>query len=85
MSEIPDFNKFKLKKVLMNDSQHKMVAVEGSFEDSSEPAVVVMEKYAFDEVSIMNGCNPGSKLNKNIENDVYQSFSCVPQYNGSIF
>ncbi|XP_050549200.1 m7GpppX diphosphatase [Daktulosphaira vitifoliae] len=85
MSKEPDFNKFKLKQILMNDTQRKMVAIEGSFEGSSEPAVVVMEKYGFDNISIMNICNPSTKLVNDIDNDVYKSFSCVPQYNENVF
>lgn len=66
----------------MNDTHRKMIAVEGNFNGLQEPAVIVMEKYAFDEASVLNVCNAQTKLQKNMENDVYKSFTCVPPYNG---
>ncbi|XP_050423659.1 m7GpppX diphosphatase [Adelges cooleyi] len=84
MSEQPDFSKFQFKRILMNDTQRKMVAVEGNFNGCSKPAVIVMEKYAFDKASIMNVCSSGTKFTKDVENDVYKSFTCVPQYNENI-
>lgn len=59
-----------------------MIAIEGSFNGQPEPAVVVIEKYAFDEDSVLNVCNGQTTLKTNIKNDVYSSFSCVPPYNG---
>lgn len=78
-----NLDQFNLKRILMNDTQCKMVAIEGNFNGNQEPAVIVMEKYAFDEASILNVCNANTKLKKNLENDVYKSFSCVPPYNGT--
>lgn len=69
----------------MNDAQRKMIAVEGSFEGQPEPAVIVMEKYAFDENFILNVCNAQTKLKQNLKNDVYMSFTCVPPFNGKYF
>lgn len=66
----------------MNDTQRKMIAVEGNFDGHQESAVVVMEKFAFDEPSVLNVCNGQTKFKTNLENDVYKSFSCVPPFNG---
>lgn len=77
-----DFSQFCLKRILMNDAHRKMIAVEGNFDRQPESAVVVMEKYAFDEAAVMNVCNASTKLKTNMENDVYKSFSCVPPYDG---
>jgi len=82
MDSQPNFDQFCLKRILMNDTQRKMIAVEGNFNGLPEPAVVVMEKYSFDETSVLNVCNAQTKLKKNLDNDVYKSFSCVPQYDG---
>lgn len=82
MDQQQSFDGFSLKRVLMNDTQRKMIAVEGNFNGGIEPAVVVLEKYAFDEASVLNVCNSGTKLKLNMENDVYKSFSCVPPFNG---
>lgn len=84
MDQSQNLDKFNLKRILMNDTQRKMIAVEGNFNGSQAPAVIVMEKYAFDESSVLNVCNADTKLTKNVENDVYKSFSCVPPYNGKI-
>lgn len=83
MEHQQNLDEFRLKRILMNDTQSKMVAVEGNYNGHQEPVVIVMEKYAFDESSILNVCNARTKLNKNLENDVYKSFSCVPPYNGT--
>jgi len=77
-----NFNQFCLKQILMNDTQRKVIAVEGNFNGLQEPAVVVLEKYAFDEASVLNACNAHTKFKKNLENDIYKSFSCVPPYDG---
>lgn len=82
MDQQLDFDGFRFKRILMNDTQRKMIAVEGSFDGRQEPAVVVMEKYAFDEASVLNVCNARTKLEKNLDNDVYKSFTCVPPYDG---
>lgn len=82
MAHQQNFENFRLKRILMNDTQRKMIAVEGNFEGNHEPAVVVMEKYSFDEASVLNVCNEQTKLKNNMENDVYKSYSCVPPYNG---
>lgn len=82
MDQQQSFDGFSLRRVLMNDTERKMIAVEGNFNGSIEPAVVVLEKYAFDEASVMNVCNSSTKLKLNLENDVYKSFSCVPPFNG---
>lgn len=82
MDQQLDFDRFRLKRILMNDTQRKMIAVEGNFDGRQEPAVVVMEKYAFDETSVLNVCNGRTKLEKNLDNDVYKSFTCVPPYDG---
>ncbi|VVC32478.1 HIT-like domain,Scavenger mRNA decapping enzyme, N-terminal,Scavenger mRNA decapping enzyme DcpS/DCS2 [Cinara cedri] len=84
MDHSQNLDKFNLKQILMNDTQRKIIAVEGNFNGSQEPAVIVMEKYAFDEAFVLNICNVNTKLTKNIENDVYKSFSCVPPYNDKI-
>lgn len=76
------FDKFCLKRILMNDTQRKMIAVEGNFNGLQEPAVIVMEKNAYDEASVLNVCNVKTKLEKSLDNDIYKSFSCVPQYDG---
>lgn len=82
MDQQLDFDRFRLKRILMNDTQRKMIAVEGNFDGRQEPAVVVMEKYAFNEASVLNVCNARTKLEKNLDNDVYKSFTCVPPYDG---
>jgi len=80
--QIKSFDQFCLKRILMNDTERKMIAVEGNFNGLQEPAVVVMEKYAFDEASVLNICNTQTKFEKTLENDIYKSYSCVPSYNG---
>lgn len=80
--KLQSLDRFCLKRILMNDTERKMIAVEGNFNGLQESAVVVMEKYAFDEASVLNVCNIQTKLEKKLENDVYKSYSCVPPYNG---
>lgn len=77
-----DFNQFCLKRILMNDTHRKMIAVEGNFDGQQESAVVVLEKYGFDKASVLNVCNAQTKLKTNLENDIYKSFSCVPPCDG---
>lgn len=85
MDQQHNFDRFNLKRILMNDTQRKMIAVEGNFNGQQDSAVIVLEKYAFDETSVLNVCNSETKMNTNLENDVYKSFSCVPPYNGNHF
>lgn len=82
MDHQQNFDQFRLKRILMNDTQRKMIAVEGNFDGHQESAVVVMEKYAFDQASVLNVCNGQTKFKKNLDNDVYKSFSCVPPFDG---
>jgi len=77
-----NFDKFCLKRILMNDTQRKMIAVEGNFNGLQEPAIIVIEKNTFDEASVLNVCNAKTKFIKKLENDIYKSFSCVPPYDG---
>jgi len=82
--QLQNFDRFCLKRILMNDTERKMIAVEGNFNGLQESAVVVLEKYAFNESSVLNVCSVQTKLEKKLENDVYKSYSCVPPYNENV-
>lgn len=73
---------FCFKRILMNDTERKMIAIEGNFTGLENPAVLVMEKFAFDKETALNVCDMQTKLKRNVDNDAYKSFSCVPPHNG---
>lgn len=80
--ELNNLDQFCFKRVLMNDTERKMIAIEGNYNGKPEPVVLVMEKFAFDKTTALNVCSIETKLKENLDNDVYKSFSCVPPSNG---
>lgn len=93
--EIPNYqiSKFKLTKILSNNTNRKTITVLGSFPDTSETdkAVILLEKNAFKENDVKESENNyfTDKLETKIEfiNNIYGSFQCFPpaDLNGKFF
>lgn len=88
-----DLKKFKLSKILSNNTNRKTVVLLGAFPDLSEDdlALVILEKSAFTEenVSTENDKNyflNFQKVDNDLVNNIYGSYRCYPNgdLNGEI-
>lgn len=71
---LPSFHDFKLLRILSEDARTKFTAVEGTFADVSEPAVVVLEKTPFSKENLQSVFTHDTKLEETFHNDVYTSY-----------
>lgn len=99
MAEIAyDLSKFRLERILNNNSKSKTICVLGTFPsqqsaDTTEPAIVVLEKTAFTEIDVrthsdddddgLNTIQPRffsleTQLKQEFINDIYGNFQCFP-------
>ncbi|XP_055902887.1 m7GpppX diphosphatase [Eupeodes corollae] len=83
-----DISKFKLTKILNNNTVRKSIALLGTFPDISEvdQALVIFEKNAFTESDVQTDGSTdksffSSKTKTNVEflNNIYGSFQCIPE------
>lgn len=82
-----DFSKFKLEKILSNNTTRKVIYVLGSFPDISEAdrAIVLLEKTAFRETDVADNDEARSYFSRKtllkteFINNIYGSFECFPQ------
>lgn len=84
-----DLSTFQLERILTNSSKTKTICVLGKFPsaDSSQPAIVVLEKTAFteDDVSTLDDDGAQRKffsletqIKQEFINDIYGNFQCYP-------
>lgn len=79
-----NFSKFKLKRILNNNSNRKMICCIGHFEDVSNKdlALIILEKKSFTEENVK--CEETgifsnkSSFKKEFINDIYGNFECLP-------
>lgn len=79
---IKDLSKFKLEKILHNNSKGKSVCLQGTFEHSEGVGIVFLEKTAFEESSLSQGSDYFSEesgLKKIFHNDIYGNYECYPK------
>ena len=78
--DLCDFEGFKVVKVLMENADRKLMAVQGTFKNRKDnkesTAVVVLEKSPFAAEHIANVLSENSKLNKQFQNDIYGLYDC---------
>ncbi|PSN57773.1 m7GpppX diphosphatase [Blattella germanica] len=79
-----NFGAFKRKRILSDNSQRKIICVEGSFSDKQGTAIVLLEKKPFSDEVLQNTLTSDSTLNKEFSNDIYGFYECFPnvKYNG---
>ncbi|XP_012260651.2 m7GpppX diphosphatase [Athalia rosae] len=76
---LKDLSKFKLKRVINNNAQKKLLCVEGTFTGYDGSALVLLEKKAFVEDNLDEHLfNDSSILSKEFENDLYGNYNCFP-------
>ena len=81
---LTSFEGFKLTRVLKENPENKLIALEGTFnssdsETSVEPAVILLEKTHFGESDLHNILSSSkTSLEKVFCNDIYGNFSCYP-------
>lgn len=88
-----DLDKFRLEKILNNNSQSKLICVYGQFisEHSIEEnrkAIIIFEKIAFTEDNVKTEINEklncssfftrSTELKEVFVNDIYGNFKCIP-------
>ena len=74
-----NFKGFKVKKVLMENADKKLMAIQGEFEGRGEDgstAIVILEKAPFAVETISNVLSDDSKLEKQFRNDIYGLYDC---------
>ena len=78
-----NFKGFKVKKVLMENADKKLMAIQGEFEGNRKDesaAIVILEKSPFTVETISNVLSEDSKLEKQFRNDIYSLYDCyIPQ------
>lgn len=79
--KINDLSSFKLLKVLHNNSQRKTVCLQGTFSNSTDAGLVILEKTAFEDSILKQEAGyftDKSSLKKLFHNDVYGNYECFP-------
>lgn len=81
---LKDFSEFQQKRILSINSQRKTICIEGSFNNKSGTAIVLLEKKPFNEESLKNTLDYSCTLHKEFSNDIYGFYDCFPsvKYNG---
>ena len=82
------FKNFELLRVLNENSQRKMVCLEGKFgADDTNKAVVIMEKTPFSEDIARQILTKDTQTHRDIQNDIYGTLQLYPQpqLNGKSF
>ncbi|KDR15367.1 Scavenger mRNA-decapping enzyme DcpS [Zootermopsis nevadensis] len=81
---LKDFSEFQQKRILSINSQRKTICIEGSFNNKSGTAIVLLEKKPFNEESLKNTLDYSCTLHKEFSNDIYGFYECFPsvKYNG---
>ena len=78
--DLNSFEGFKVTKVLMENADRKLMAIQGTFEGKQEGddsnAVVVLEKAPFAADQIANVLSAQSGLKKQFRNDIYGLYDC---------
>lgn len=73
-----DLSNFNPKRILSENSQRKLICVEGEFSGKEGNAIVLLEKKAFTEANVKLLCDDKSTLKKEFINDVYGSYEFFP-------
>lgn len=73
-----DLSNFNVKRILSENSQRKIICVEGEFSDKEGNSIVLLEKKAFTEATLKQLCDDKSTLKKEFINDVYGSYEFFP-------
>lgn len=80
-NDIEDLSKFKLEKILHNNSSRKTICLQGQFEGSEEAGIIILEKTAFEDDKVKENTeffSCSSTLKKLFHNDVYGNYECFP-------
>ena len=73
-----DLSRFKITRVLMEDPKRKVMAVEATFEGSSKPAILTMEKIPFTLTSCQDMLSTSTPAVKKFTNDIYAQYTLHP-------
>lgn len=79
---ITDLKSFKFEKVLSNNTNRKVVCLQGSFESCEGVGIVVLEKTAFEEGDFKEDNQYFAKnnsLKKLFHNDIYGNYEYFPE------
>ena len=78
--DLTNFHGFKVQKILMENADRKLMAIQGTFEnregDDGSTAVVVLEKTPFAADKIADVLSTPSQLKKQFRNDIYGLYDC---------
>lgn len=88
-SKAIDLTKFRLERILSNNSQSKTICIVGEFVDSGQRAIVIFEKSAFTEENVRTSSESendnsvsffasSTELKEVFVNDIYGNFDCIP-------
>ena len=79
--DLTNFKGFKVKNVLREDADRKLIAVEGTFEDregdDGSTAVVILEKTPFSSEKMPQILSSSSQMNQQFRNDIYGMYDCL--------
>jgi len=78
---IQSFDGFEIKRILKENPENKLFAVEGVFKsgtDAVSPAVVVLEKTHFTSEEVSKILTDKTRVERLFQNDVYGNFLCYP-------
>ncbi|KAL1124635.1 hypothetical protein AAG570_001259 [Ranatra chinensis] len=78
---IKDLSDFVVTRVLSNNGNRKTICAVGKLADSDENGVLFLEKLSFSEEVLKGLCSKQSLLKKEFLNDVYGSYTCLPDVN----
>jgi Scavenger mRNA decapping enzyme (DcpS) N-terminal len=79
LNSVFEMKNFQPTQILLNNAAKRTLFLLGGYKDSTEPAIVILEKVEFDEESVMSNCEDKSllrslKLETIVINDIYGNF-----------
>ena len=81
--ELASLEKFSLRRILMEDTDKKLVVVEASVRDSPDPAVLVLEKLSWTDEDVAGALGEKTGARQEFSNDIYGQYglSVRPELN----
>ena len=73
-ANLTDLSRFSLRRILMESTDRKIVFVEAAVRDSSQPAVLIIEKLPFTAESVAGLLGAETTASQNFTNDVYGQY-----------
>jgi len=78
-SDLQNLKNIKFKRILSNVAERKLVVIEAEVLNSSDPAVIILEKPPWKEENVVGVLSESTSANQQFNNDIYGQYSVEPK------